>query len=301
MNVSRRIVIAAPAIAFIVGVAASGPGRGQSASDDEFAHPDWLVDAAWLRERLGEDDLALVAFTPAEEYTAAHIPGAAQIDWPALEAVETAEASIASWHSEVEALLTELGIERDDTVVIYDGGSFFAPRLWWILSQLGHEDVRILNGGLAAWAAAGGELQQGESRVQPAPVPYVGAPDASALVTIDEAEQALADDVALFVDARRFEDEYAAGHIPGAVNVPFTSNAGAAGAWKPPAELRALYEAAGVTADRPVIVYCTTGVRAAVDYFALRQLGFEDVGVFTGSFAEWSSDPARPVTVGEEP
>jgi thiosulfate/3-mercaptopyruvate sulfurtransferase len=144
-------------------------------------------------------------------------------------------------------------------------------------------------------------VQQGESQVEPAAEPYVGEPNDDALVTIAEAEAALAADEALFIDARRFEDEYAAGHIPGAVNVPFMANADATGAWKTPAELRALYEEAGVSGNRPLIVYCSTGVRASVDYFALRQLGFEDVGVFTGSFTEWSSDPDRPVTIGEAP
>ena len=107
----------------------------------------------------------------------------------------------------------------------------------------------------------------------------------------------------VFVDARRFEDEYALSHIPGAINVPFMANAEAEGPkrWKSAAELRAMYEDAGVTADRPVIAYCATGVRSAVTYFTLRQLGYEDVAVFTGSFAEWSSDPSRPVTAGPTP
>jgi thiosulfate/3-mercaptopyruvate sulfurtransferase len=298
---SFRNLLVALALAFMAGASASDLAAAQGSSDEQYGHPEWLVDAAWLHQNLEQDDLALVAFTPAEEFVAGHIPGSAQIDWPALQIVETTESSLATWQSDVEALLTDLGIERDDTLVIYDGGSFFAPRLWWILYQLGHEDVRILNGGLAAWEADGGEVQQGESQVEPAAEPYVGEPNDDALVTIDEAEAALAADEALFVDARRFEDEYAVGHIPGAVNVPFMANADATGAWKTPVELRALYEEAGVSGDRPLIVYCSTGVRASVDYFALRQLGFEDVGVFTGSFTEWSSDPDRPVTVGEEP
>lgn len=101
----------------------------------------------------------------------------------------------------------------------------------------------------------------------------------------------------------RPELEYAAGHIPGAVHVEFTTNAlpDAPKFWKPAAELRALYEAAGVTPDQRVIPYCTTGVRSAVTYFTLGLLGYDDVALFTGSWAEWSAHPELPKATGTAP
>ena len=277
------------------------PALAQDASSEGYAHPEWFTDVGWLQERVDSDDLSIVALTPPEEFVAGHIPGAAQIDWKALEVVETSDGSLAAWRTTVEGILAELGIERSDTVVVYDGGTFIAARLWWILYQLGHEDVRILNGGLEAWVAEDGALEEGESTVKPAAEPYVGVPNETALVQITEAEAALAAGETTFVDARRFEDEYAVGHIPGAINVPFMANAAAEGPkyWKSAAELREVYEAAGVSPDQSIITYCATGVRSSVTYFALLQLGYEDVGVFTGSFVEWSSDPSRPVTTDD--
>lgn len=301
MRAQLRAIFLGLTIAMIAGSSGASPIHAQDA-DTEYAHPEWLAEAGWLRQQLGDDSLTVIALTPAKEFAAGHIPGSAQIGWNALEVVDTTDASLAGWQSDVEAILTELGIERDDTVVIYDGGTFFAPRLWWILHQLGHDDVRILNGGLEAWVAEGGDLETGEAAVLPAAVPYTGEPDDDVLVSIAEAEAALDQDDTIFVDARRFEDEYTAGHIPGAINVPFIDNAEASGPirWKSASALRAMYEEAGVTPDRFVIAYCTTGVRSAATYFALRQLGY-DVSLFSGSFVEWSSDPSRPVTTGPTP
>lgn len=297
----RRLVIGL-ALVILLGPVIGGPAaRSQVLVNEGFAHPEWLAGVVWLQENLDEENLAIVALTPAEAFLEGHIPGAAQIDWPALEIVETSDEAMLAWQPEVEAILTQLGIERGDTVVVYDGGSFIAPRLWWILHQLGHEDVRVLDGGLEAWVAAHGALEIGPSTVVPAPEPYAGAPDPSPLIQIAAAEAALGQPGTVFVDARRFEDEYALGHIPGAVNVPFIENAVAEGPkfWKSAAELRDLYEAAGVTADQTVIAYCASGVRSAVTYFALRQLGYDDVAVFTGSWLEWSADPGRPVATAD--
>ena len=100
----------------------------------------------------------------------------------------------------------------------------------------------------------------------------------------------------MLVDART-EEEYAEGHIPGAVLLPFPENAieTEPKVWKSATELRAMYEAIGVTPDKHVIPYCTTGVRSAVTYFTLRLLGFPDARLYTGSWAEWSSHPELPV------
>jgi thiosulfate/3-mercaptopyruvate sulfurtransferase len=301
----RNIRLLASITVLLIGLPIGGASVATAAAQSEatpapgFAHPEWFADPEWLAERLGDEDLAVVALTPAEDFAAGHIPKAAQIDWPALEIVETDEASVETWQGEVEAILTDLGIDRTDTVVVYDGGTFWAARLWWILHFLGHADVRVLDGGLQAWTAAGGELETGESIVSPATEPYQGEPSPDVIATIDEAVADFEGGEVVFVDARS-AGEYGEGHIPSAVNVPFTDNAveGEAKSWKSPEELLAMYAAAGVTPDQRVIPYCTTGVRSAVTYFTLRQLGFEQVALFTGSFEEWSADPERPVETG---
>ncbi len=267
-----------------------------------WAYPEWFADTLWLGDHIDDESLSIIALTPLDEFEATHIPGAVQTDWPEWEIVETSDQSVVAWRSEVERMLTSLGVERSDTVVVYDGGTFYAVRIWWILHQLGHEDVRILNGGLEAWLADGKEVQSGSAEPSPAAEPYVGEPDESAVAQIAEVETAFEQGRTAFVDARS-ADEYADGHIPGAVNIPFTDNAEASGPkyWKNPADLREMYVSAGVLPDGSVIPYCTTGVRSAATYFALLQLGYSDVSLFTGSFKEWASDPDRPVTTGPKP
>lgn len=286
------------AASFLVGGAASA----QTPETSGYAHPEWFADAAWLGEHIDDPDLTIVALTPPEDFAAGHIPGAAQVDWPELEIVETSDQSVQNWRGEIEQALTDLGVERGDTVVVYDGGTFYASRLWWILFQLGHADVRILNGGLAAWTAADGELETGESTVEPAPDQYLGEPSEEAIAQIDEVEAAFEQGDTVFVDARSGE-EYAEGRIPGAVNVPFTDNGEAENPkyWKSVEDLRSMYEGLGVIPDKPVIAYCTTGVRSAATYFTLLQLGYDNVSLFTGSYVEWTSDPDRPITTGEQP
>ena len=271
-------------------------------AEDGYARPDWLAEAEWLKEHLGDANLRAVALTPADEFVAGHPTGASQIDWPDLEVTDTSDPAIGRWQDEVERKLTWLWITPANRVVIYDGGTLYAPRLWWVLHQLGHADKRVLNGGLPAWTAAGGGLETGPSRVEPAVTPYRGAPQPAVLAQLAEVEAALDDPGVALVDARSAE-EYAAGHIPGAVHVEFTTNAlpNAPKYWKPAAELRALYDGLGVTPDKRVIPYCTTGVRSAVTYFTLGLLGYDDVALFTGSWAEWSAHPELPKATGPNP
>jgi thiosulfate/3-mercaptopyruvate sulfurtransferase len=278
---------------------------------DGYAHPEWFATVAWLNEHLGDDNVKIIALTPPEAFVEGHIPGAVQIDWPALKLVETSAGSVDAWQEDMEGILTDLGIERDDTVVVYDGGTLIAPHMWWILHQLGHADVRVLDGGFEAWLATqlmlqdfdvtGMPFESGEVVPEPAAERYAGTPVTSAMVTIDEALAAHEGGDALFLDTRQYEDEYALGHIPGAINLPSILNARGAGPkyWKNAEELRLLYAGAGVLPDAQIITYCATGERSAATYFALLQLGYENVSLFTGSFSEWSADPDRPVAMVE--
>jgi thiosulfate/3-mercaptopyruvate sulfurtransferase len=289
-------------MAGLVGATPTAAQPATPAPDEGYAHPEWLVDPAWLQEHRSDPALKIVALTPADEFVAGHVPGAAQVDWPQLEVTDTSDPSIARWQGEVERILTNLGLSPADTVVVYDGGTLWAARLWWILDQLGHQDKRILNGGLPAWVAADAEVETGASTVQSVPDPYQGTPNESALAPLDLVVASLDDPGVALVDARSAE-EYAAGHVPGAVNVDFPLNAAPEPpkTWKPAAELRALYAELGVTPEKLVIPYCTTGVRSAVTYFTLRLIGYPNVRLFTGSWKEWSGHPELPVATGDEP
>jgi thiosulfate/3-mercaptopyruvate sulfurtransferase len=202
-------------------------------------------------------------------------------------------------------LVAKLGINRGNTGVIYDGGSLFATRPWWVLRYLGHGDVRILNGGLAAWGAAGGTAATGSAAVA-TPIadtpPAAGTFRSDLLAPLAEVQATLGDPGIVIVDART-PKEYAEGHIPGAVNLNYLHNAAPEPpkVWNPAAELRAMYEALGVTPDKRVIPYCASGVRSSVTDFTLRLLGYEDVALFTGSWNEWTRHPESPITTGPNP
>src|SRR5262245_29635511 len=164
-----------------------------SPTANDYAHPELLVDASWLKAHLADPKVRVVALMPADVFEKAHIPGAAQIDWPDLNVTDTSDPSIAHWQGEIEQKLTALGITPDDTVVIYDDGTLYAARLWWVLNQIGHKDAHIFNGGLGAWTTAGGTTESGPSTVAPADDPYKGVPIPDLISTIDEVEAELDD------------------------------------------------------------------------------------------------------------
>ncbi len=262
-----------------------------------YEQPDWLVDPGWLDQHLGDSGLRVIALTSADDFAKGHIDGAVQVDWPELALTESAH--IATWRTQMETLLTKLGVMPSDTVVVYDGGSLYAPRLWWILYQLGQQDVRILNGGLPAWTAAGLSVTTGAANPTAAAQPYQGQPNDAAIATVDQVVAALNDSNTILVDART-KDEYDQGHIPGAVLFPFTDVASADSphVWKSAEELQHAFAALGVTPDKHIIVYCSSGVRSAGVYFTLRLIGYDDVALFSGSYNEWTADPSRPVEKG---
>ncbi|HEV2128454.1 MAG TPA: sulfurtransferase [Thermomicrobiales bacterium] len=283
------------------GVATQQTPQASPASSGGYARSEPLVAAAWLKAHLTDPGMVVVAFMPVEEAEAEHIPGAEQIDWPVLEVTDTSDASLTSWQESVEGLLGVLGITQDSTVVVYDAGTLFAARLWWILHWLGHEQVHVLDGGLAAWKASGFEVQHGPiTPSESTHLPYNGQPNGTVLAQLDEVLQALDDANTTIVDART-PSEYADGHIPGAVNINYPRNAydEPPKRYRPADELLEMYAEAGVTTDRRVIPYCLTGVRSAVTFFTLHLLGFDELALFTGSWEEWSSDPNTPKATGQ--
>lgn len=285
-----------------LGTAAQTAAHATPGANSGYAHPDWLASADWLKQHLNDPTVKVVALTPEADFAKGHIPGAAQIDWTDLGITDTSQASVTEWQRAVEQKLTKLGISPRDTVVVYDGGTLFAARLWWVLDHLGQKDKRILNGGLAAWAAAGGKVEQGKSTVKPAATPYKGTPNPADLATLDEVKGSLGKPNVALIDART-KAEYIQGHIPGAINIDYPGNArpNPPHFWKPAPALRQLYASAGATPDKEIIAYCSTGVRSAVTYFTLRLIGYPNVKLYTGSWAEWSQHPDLPKTKGSQP
>jgi len=235
-----------------------------------------------------------------DPYAEGHIPGAAYVD---MDADLADPPGSRGRHplpavARFQAAMRRAGVSSDRPVVAYDDwGGRAAARAWWLLRFHGHRDVRVLDGGWAAWQRGGGATETG--------VPVIGAGSFTAdpgQLPVVEAGDALAFAAAhTLVDARapeRYRGEVepidpVAGHIPGAVNVPTGANLREDGTFRSAEELRALYASVGATGE--VAAYCGSGVTAAHDILALAVAGI-DAALYPGSWSEWVADPTRPVT-----
>jgi thiosulfate/3-mercaptopyruvate sulfurtransferase len=176
-----------------------------------------------------------------------------------------------------------------------------AGRAWWLLRYYGHGDVAVLDGGFAAWVAAGYPVATDSQPVEPGDL--VARPGGMAVLSAKDAG-ALAARGAL-LDSRapeRFRGEHepidpVAGHIPGAVNLPVTATTDSSGRFLDRHALRQLFERAGVPSAVEVGAYCGSGVAAAHEVLALELAGY-DAALYPGSWSEWISDPRRPIARG---
>ena len=200
--------------------------------------------------------------------------------------------------------LGRLGIGPSTPVIAYDAqGAPYAARAWWLLRWMGHEDVAVLDGGLAAWREAGGDLENGTPADASADEPYpLRAP---ACPTIDSEALRAHLGRARLIDARapeRFRGDIepldrAAGHIPGAMNRFFKDNLAADGRFKPKAVLRSEWSP-WIAGETLVVAYCGSGVTACHNLLAMAHAGFDPGVLYPGSWSEWSDDPARPQARG---
>jgi thiosulfate/3-mercaptopyruvate sulfurtransferase len=250
----------------------------------------------------------LTATPPARRdlYAQGHVPGAAFID---LDRDLSAPPGPGGRHplpspADFVAAMRRAGVSRDRPVVAYDAAtSLPASRAWWLLRHYGHPDVRVLDGGLAAWVAAGGRLEIGERT--PASGDFVG--EAGAMTVLDADAAAALARAGVLLDARapeRFRGDVepmdpVGGHIPGARNLPMAAQLEPTGRFRDPAELRDGFAAAGVRSAVEVGAYCGSGITAAHTVLALELAGLQGA-LYPGSWSEWVTDPERPVATGDE-
>ncbi|GAB2452473.1 sulfurtransferase [Xylanimonas ulmi] len=272
--------------------------------DDPAPGPPVLLDVRWALAPAGQ------TFDGLAHYRAGHLPGAVFAD---LESELAAEPSAAQGRhplpsaAQVQAAARRWGVRQDSRVVVYDAaGALAAARAWWVLRHFGLRDVRILDGGLAAWERAGRPVESGdvsapEGNVVLAPgrLPTLTATDAAAL---GQGEGVLLD--ARATERYRGESEPIdprAGHIPGALSAPTSDNLTADGAFLSAAQLAERFAALGVRPGGPRVgVYCGSGVTAAHEIAALATLGVE-AALYPGSWSQWSADQSRPAATGPRP
>jgi thiosulfate/3-mercaptopyruvate sulfurtransferase len=203
--------------------------------------------------------------------------------------------------------LSSVGFANTMQAVVYDrNGANYCGRLWWMLKWAGHEGVAILDGGLQAWQAASGAVASGEEASHFQSNFELG-PERAALVNASQVAQQLGRPIQTLIDARapaRFRGEVepldpVAGHIPGALNRPFSQNIGADGKFKPAAELRAEFDTLlGGRKPDSVVHHCGSGVSALPNLIAMEIAGLGRSSLYAGSWSDWCSDPARPVAQG---
>jgi thiosulfate/3-mercaptopyruvate sulfurtransferase len=204
------------------------------------------------------------------------------------------------------ATLGRWGISNHCQVIAYDYASgALAARLWWMLRWLGHADIAVLNGGIAAWLRAGGRLQEGPTTAETAQ--FTARPDATRI--LNTAELALHPQTIRMIDARdrqRFRGlaepiDAVAGHIPGARNLPFSELLGPDGRFLPAADLQErLLGVLGDAPARPWAAMCGSGVTACHLALAAEIARFTGPRLYVGSWSEWIRDPARPVATGND-
>lgn len=271
-----------------------------------------IVSAEWLMQNLNRVRVVDASwYMPAEkrdaraEFEAAHIPGAVFYDIDALSDHNTSLPHMLPPPDQFARDAGALGIGDNDMAVIYDGaGIFSAPRVWWALKAMGHDEVAVLDGGLPAWKAAGGKLESGPARIVPAT--FTARPNPELVRDFDSVKAALGKTQVL--DARsapRFEGSEAeprpglrSGHMPHSANVPYRAVLAGDGHLKDDAALQKLFAEKGIDLRAPIVTSCGSGVTAAILVLALAKLGSRKVAVYDGSWAEWGGRDDAPVATG---
>jgi len=278
---------------------------------------DPLVTTDWLAAHINDANVKVVDASfklpgvlplPKDDFLSTHIPGAVFFD---VDAVSDHSNPLPHMFPTTEQFgrdVGALGIGNGDTIVVYDSGGWVAgPRAWWMFRSYGHDNVRVLDGGLQKWRAERRPVESGA--VTPKPATFKASFDERRVRSIKQMLANLASKAEQVIDARaaeRFEGRAAeprpglrAGHIPGARSLPYGKLFDAStGTMKSPLELREAFSAASVSLDAPIVTSCGSGVSAAVLTLALYRLGVENPALYDGSWSEWGAAGGPPIATG---
>lgn len=257
-----------------------------------------LIEASELAKIMKKPDVTIVSTIATAEYNKVHILGAVSLFHKDLYNDKT----MLLPDAQLAKLIGNKGIKEDQTIVLYDEGSGkYSGRMYWIMDYLGAENVKVLNGGMKAWKASRKPITKTPTNKKA--VTFTPKVNKSFLATDAEVAKATADGSYIIVDARTPE-EFAGtadtslrpGHIPGAVNVNYATLLASNGKMKSAAALQEVFNAAGVSKDKKVIIYCETSIRAGVNYLALKSvLGYPNVKVYDGAYSQWQATSSNKI------
>ncbi|HKO40096.1 MAG TPA: sulfurtransferase [Nitrososphaeraceae archaeon] len=277
----------------------------------EYAHPNVLVSTQWINDHLNDKKIRLVEvdYIPATSYVLGHIPGAVLFDWKR-DIIDSRKRDVIS-KEDLEKSLQRIGVNNDTTIIVYgDFKNWFATFAFWIFKYYGVKDVRLMNGSRKKWLE--------EDRPISVDIPSYSRgnfkasdPDKSIRAFMNYVKDVIGNQDKILVDVRtndeyngktlaptEYSPEYGqiGGHIPGAVNVPWSKMVNEDGTLKSADELKNLYESVNVTSNKEIITYCGIGERASYTWFVLKYLlGYPNVKTYDGSWLEWGNTMGNPI------
>ena len=282
-----------------------------SANERGYAHPEALVDTAWVAEHQNDPNVRILECN--EDillYEQGHIAGAAKLDWVG----DLNDPVVRDYldREGFEKLCSSLGITNDTTIVLYgDKHNWWATYAMWVFKLFGHRDVRIMDGGRAKWIAEGRPLTRDIPHFTPTEYKAPERDDTRIRAFRDQVRDHIKKSGVALVDVRspqEFSGERThmadypqegtlrGGHIPTASNIPWASTVEADSTFKSRAELEKLYGAQGVTPDKDVVTYCRIGERSSHTWFVLTYLlGYPEVRNYDGSWTEWGNSVGVPI------
>jgi len=275
----------------------------------DYAIPDVLVSTEWVDQHKFDPNVVVVEVdVDTKAYEEGHVPGALGWNWQT-QLCDTLRRDVIS-KEDLEKLLSESGVSNNSTLILYgDNNNWFAAWAFWQLKMYGHEDIRIMNGGRKKWLAEGRVITKDVRK--PEPTSYKAKERNESLRSyLMQVQQAMDKNDTVLVDVRS-GDEYTGkilsppglpetcqrgGHIPGAINVPWSQACNEDGTFKSREELEALYGGKGASANKNVIAYCRIGERSSHTWFVLKYpLGYPNVSNYDGSWTEWGNLVGAPV------
>ncbi len=279
----------------------------------DHSPPPPLVSTDWLAEHHDTPDIRIVDgswYLPAikrygeQEYLDGHIPGAIFFDLDETSDTESPFPHMLPAPEKFSSRMKRLGIADSQHIIAYDGmGLFSAPRIWWMLKAMGHENVSVLDGGLPKWKAENRPLASGSENHRQRH--YTARKNSFIIRDLADMQHNLQTAQAQVIDARSSGRFHAnepeprpglpSGHIPGSLSLPFDRLIAEDGTLKDVLDLRAAFDTCGADLARPIITTCGSGVTAAILYLALTTLGHNALSLYDGSWSQWAATKDAPI------